>query len=873
MLTTKSLREEFAKDHQKHYSVPLFEREGFKRKTCLFDGKGYWTASDAPDCGDSSHTPYSFFKDKPVRYEYAKFWEKFADFFRKQGHSVIPRYPVLSRWRDDLYFTIASIVDFQRVENGKIVFEYPANPLVVPQMCLRFGDIANVGVTGRHMTGFMMAGQHAFNPPKQGYWKEECIELNYKFLRDVLQIPKEEIIYSEEVWNMPDFSAFGPSIESNARGAELVNSVFMQYSLDANGQRRELDTKVIDVGWGFERLLWYASGTLTAYDATFPREIEFMKQRSALDLSEELFKKYASWSATLDVETARSLREEKQKIAQELGISLEQMEKGISPLQGIYAIADHSRSLLFALNDGGIPSNAAGGYNLRVLARRCFNFIEEYGFDFDLFDVAFMHAQDLKPIYPELTQNLEEVQHILEAEKRKYRDSISKARSQATEIIRRRKPISVDEMTTLYESNGITPELLEKVARDLREKIEIPTEFYSNLTQKHVMEKREVKTLKEIKAPATRLLYYELQDKFETDAKIVAIHDKAVALDQTLLYPEGGGQACDTGWISERVVLGVEKIGDVVLHHLENVSGLREGQTVKVKVNIPRRMALRRHHSATHVLTGVCRMLLGNHAWQAGARKEPDIAHLDITHYEKLSPEMRNAIENKANEIVREARAISVEEQDRGKAEKSYGFRLYQGGGAISKRIRVLEVEGVDVEACGGLHAHNTQELAPIKIVGTEQVQDGIIRIYFKASSAAIEHIQKTELMLEEAAVRLQTTKEGVPAAVAKMQEEWKASNKALDKVYERMADVLGIMLAQDKTDVVRYDAKDASPKLCEDIANSVALKGKACIVENNEGFVVAAVPKGSQHSAVELLQKIGARGGGSPFFARGKKQ
>ena len=145
------------------------------------------------------------------------------------GHEEIERYPVVSRWRQDLYFTIASIQDFQRIENGKMSFEYNANPLIVPQICMRFTDTANVGLTGRHFTSFMMAGQHAFNYPKEGYWRDKTIELNYKVLTELVGVKKKELSYIEDVWAMGDFSEFGPCLESFSNGVEIVNSVFTQF--------------------------------------------------------------------------------------------------------------------------------------------------------------------------------------------------------------------------------------------------------------------------------------------------------------------------------------------------------------------------------------------------------------------------------------------------------------------------------------------------------------------------------------------------------------------------------------------------------------------------------------------------------------------
>ncbi|RLJ06455.1 MAG: alanine--tRNA ligase, partial [Candidatus Aenigmatarchaeota archaeon] len=231
MLTKEGLKKEFEKNWKKHYEVELFREKGFIRKKCPNCGKNFWTLDpDRKLCGDPPCENYGFIGKTITKgkWDYIETWKQFEKFFVKEGHTSIPRYPVIDRWRPDLFFTIASIQDFQRLDQGNMVFEYPANPLVVPQVCLRFNDISNVGVTGRHHTSFIMSGQHAFGYPKEGYFKDRCMELNFGFLHRVMGIPETEITYIEDLWTMPDFSAFGPSIEAFSKGLELVNHVFMQ---------------------------------------------------------------------------------------------------------------------------------------------------------------------------------------------------------------------------------------------------------------------------------------------------------------------------------------------------------------------------------------------------------------------------------------------------------------------------------------------------------------------------------------------------------------------------------------------------------------------------------------------------------------------
>ena len=178
-MNKKEILEKFSADPQRYYNVNLFEDQGFERKSCTVCNRYFWTLdSERSNCPECSDDMYSFIGDPPTskRFDYTQSWKEVESFFVKNNHTSINRYPVVCRWRDDLYFTIASIVDFQRVMGSKVVFEFPANPLVVPQTCLRFKDLENVGVTGRHFSSFCMIGQHSI-PNDNGYWKDECLSL------------------------------------------------------------------------------------------------------------------------------------------------------------------------------------------------------------------------------------------------------------------------------------------------------------------------------------------------------------------------------------------------------------------------------------------------------------------------------------------------------------------------------------------------------------------------------------------------------------------------------------------------------------------------------------------------------------------------
>jgi len=198
----KEILDKFSQDPDKYFKVKLFEEQGFERKSCPKCDMHFWTIdSNRTHCPVDAEDTYSFIGNPPTqkRFDYTQAWKEVESFFVKNGHTSVNRYPVVCRWRDDLYFTIASIVDFQRVMGSQVVFEFPANPLVVPQTCLRFKDLENVGITGRHFSSFCMIGQHSI-PNSEGYWKDECVNLDYRLLTEQFGISKEDVVFAEDVW-------------------------------------------------------------------------------------------------------------------------------------------------------------------------------------------------------------------------------------------------------------------------------------------------------------------------------------------------------------------------------------------------------------------------------------------------------------------------------------------------------------------------------------------------------------------------------------------------------------------------------------------------------------------------------------------------
>jgi len=735
MLTKECLRKDFAGKWKEHYETRLFRERGFVRKVCPTCGTGFWTLDHGREnCGDASCSPYEFIGRRMTRrpWNYVSMWQLFEQFFKKEGHTPIKRYPVIDRVRPDLYFTIASIQDFQRIENGKMIFVYPANPLIVPQMCLRFSDIDSVGVSGRHLTSFMMPGQHAFGFPKTGYFKDRCMELGFDFLTKDMGVRPEEVIYKEDLWAMPDFSAFGPSMEAIVGGLEVATHVFMQFTRSGDGFR-QLDTMVNDTGWGHERLIWLSNATETMYDCMFGPALELLHRETGIKPS-GTFARYARFAGLLDMGELKSVQKAREKVAAEIGITPQEMAREIEPLQALYAIADHTRTLLFAITDGGIPSNVGGGYNLRVILRRCLSFMRRHSISIDLMKVMESHAAFLKPLYPELSTELKSVHEILEAETARYRKTVEEARKIVTTMKEKRQAFDEKTLVSLYESNGITPDMVRESAG-----VDVPEGIYASLTRKH--ESREAKQEAETMDVApTRPLFYEKPAEGNFTAKVVWTKPGQIALDRTLFFPEVGGQDCDTGTLNGKRVTAVSKVGGVIIHHVKGA--FKKGTSVAGAVNMERRRRLTAHHTAIHIINGSARKVLGDHVWQAGASKTTEKATLDITHFKNITDGEASEMESMANSVIKRDVKLEKAFYERPEAEARFGLRIYQGGVIPESRIRVIEIPGVDVEACSGIHAERTGELGIIIITGVERIQDGVARITLKAGKAAEMHLQ-----------------------------------------------------------------------------------------------------------------------------------
>lgn len=882
---------------EEKYRVSLFKEKEFVRKRCPKCGGFFWTLNpDRDTCGDPAcENGYKFIGEQKGNWDYHETIERWCNFFERHGHTRIKEYPVVARWRDDLTFTIASIADFQPWVVSGIV-DPPANPLVVPQPCLRFGgkgfnDVDNVGRTGRHFSLFVMGGQHAFNSDKwKGYWMDHCIELNFKFLTEELKIPPEDITYREDVWI--GGGNFGPCLEAFAKGLEIVNNVFMQYEVQPDGTYREMKIRVIDVGWGIERICWFSQGTPTAYEAVFGPVLEWLKSQVDLKIDEKLLKNYVTYMGMLDVSEITNIDAVRKQIAEQLRTSYEELKRELEPLEALYAIADHTRALIFAIADGALPSNVGGGYNLRTILRRALSLNDLYNFNIDFLELFHRHIDYLKKTYERVLEAEDIIDDIFKIEKQRYYEALKRGEAYVKRLLTKKKKLDKDTLITLYESKGIQPEMVQDIGKTLGLQIEIPTDFYATIGEKREKREKPQKRIEDYlkqqteSLPPTEELYYEDPWKTAFEAKVLkVIQNKYIVLNRTCFYPTGGGQLHDIGEINGNRVINVQKVNHVIVHEIKGQTTLNEGQKVEGKVDLEHRISLMRHHTATHIINEAARRVLGKHVWQAGAEKRPDRARLDITHYKSLSTDEVRKIELLANKIVMENRPVHIFWMPRNEAEQKYGFRIYQGGVVPGKDIRIIEIKDWDVEACGGLHCQNTGEVGPIKIIRVERIQDGVVRIEFCAGLAAVQQIQQQEELLEKTANVFRVPQIQLPKTAERFFKEWKELNKEIERLRNQLSTMIAERIIKEAETVGKYkvvvrrinlnekDLISIAEKIIKQEPNCIVVLGggtdRAIIVGATKEILETELPNIVREGCKELGGSAGGKGkiviGGGP--------
>ena len=794
------------------FELEYFLDNGYVRRTCVKCSAPFWTLRpDAELCGDSQCNGYSFIFNPLIKkkFDMNSMRRRFLDFFIRNEHTEVDPYPVVARWRDDIYLTIASIADFQpHVTSGAV--KPPANPLTISQPCIRLNDLDNVGRSGRHLSEFEMMAHHVFNnPEKEIYWKEDTVRYcNELFVND-LGIPAEAITYREEPWFGGGNA--GPALEVEAGGLELATLVFMNMIRDATGEAEiggdkysKMDTYIVDTGYGLERMVWMSNGAPTIYEAIYPKLINDLFDMLGIehDLSDDQYREMVEGHVNLcgrvDISTPSHLKEMRERLVKDMrgkgyDISFDHILGRMVPLENCFIVTDHTRALSFMLGDGIVPSNIKAGYLARLLLRRCLRLLEDMDGNLELEWFLDRHI-DMLDNFPLIQENRDHIMEIIGLEKERYRKTIEKGKGMVGRMIKEKggkKYLPLEKLLELYDSHGIHPSIVKKVMDEKGQDFEVPDRFSSLLAERHGQTVTDDET-PDISAdyPPTDKVFYKDEYARKCTARVIAIDEHGLVLDKTIFYPEGGGQPGDHGFIIHKSgkvpIIDTIKADGVVFHVVGKDSTVPlpdPGDEVELEIDWERRIALMRHHTSTHIILGAARAVLGSHVWQQGARKFPDRARFDISHYKRLTPDELNRIEMEANKTVLAGRNVKKEWHTLDEAMDIYGSQLFQGGAPKGNEIRVVEIEDWDREACAGTHVDNTNEIGMIKIIRTERLQDGVERLGDAEGVAAIDHLQGREEILRKACEPISVPPDKLPDSVKRFFGEWKEQQKEIERL------------------------------------------------------------------------------------------
>jgi alanyl-tRNA synthetase len=886
---------------EEEYQIDYFKTQGLTRKVCRSCSSAFWTRESSREiCGDAPCEPYNFIGNPVFSCSTLdSMREAFLSFFEKNGHTRIARYPVVARWRDDIYLTIASIADFQPFVTAGIV-PPPANPLTISQPCIRLNDLDSVGRSGRHLTMFEMMAHHAFNSPTdEVYWKNRTVELCDQFLQSI-GADLNRVTYKEHPW-IGGGNA-GPSLEILIGGLEVATLVFMslgrqktgQPGIDLNGEMYyPMKTRIVDTGYGLERLVWASKGSPTIYDAVFPEMVSRVMSAAGLShmLENKEFTKIlalnAKYAGLMDISSS-NLYQLRKKVAASIDVPLDKLDRMITPMEKVYAIVDHTRCLAYMLGDCIVPSNVREGYLARLVIRRTLRMMNELKLQDNLADLIEKQMRIVG--FKSFEQDIAVVREIVDREVEKYATTLDRGTRIVQKIAKTYKAksqrVPMSEIITLYDSHGIPPEMIKDIATNEGAVVDLPDNFYSQIAQMHSESKKEegedaqAKYLEWVQGlPSTKKLYYEQPADIEFEGVVLDFFDGFVVMDQTLFYPEGGGQPSDTGTLvsAESMVRvdGALKIGEVILHHISG-GVLKRGDRVKGMVDEERRWSLMRHHTATHILLHAVKEVLGVHIHQAGAQKGQESSRLDIRHFKHITMDEMRQIEIAANRMIMASQPVEIAVEDRTRAEQKYGFILYQGGVPPGRDIRVVKVAG-DIEACAGTHCRNTGEVGVVKLIRVEHIQDGIERIEFAAGIAALYYMQHLEQIVNSSADVLSVQQENLPATVTRFFTEWKDLKKEIERLSRTLVEIETKNLVAESIGGISVVIKrlDLPARELSAIAIGVSANGGvALLAGSTESARVVLASGDSRVNAGEIIGQVclllGGKGGGKPTLAQG---
>ena len=786
--------------------------------------------------------------------------EKYLAFFESKGHLRLPSFPLVPINDKSLLLINSGMAPMKKFFTGEE--EPPRHRVTTCQKCIRTPDLERVGHTARHGTFFEMLGNFSFGD----YFKDQAIPWAWEFLTETLEIPTDLLwpsIYEEdeqayEIWvnkvgvnpahivrlgKADNFWEHGtgpcgpcseiyfdrgikygcgspdckPGCDCD-RFMEIWNNVFTQFNNMGDGTYTELAQKNIDTGMGLERLACVMQGVNNMFEVDTIRKV--LDNVCAI-----AGKEYGK-----DKNTDISIR----------------------------VVTDHIRSATFMISDGVIPSNEGRGYVLRRILRRACRHGKLLGINRSFLpELGIIAIGESEGAYPELAEKKDYILKVIAMEEERFDATIDAGLSILNKLVEDAKNNSLttlngEDVFKLYDTYGFPIDLTREIAEEAG--LAIDEARFAELMQEQKVRAREARAnisgwsdaSKNLLAdiPATKFIGY---DTMVADAKILAIlvddmsvnevseGDCTVILDTTPFYGEGGGQIGDTGSLvignDENVLLVTDtKKVDGIYIHLCTVrfGSFKVGDTVQAIVDVLRREAIMRNHSACHLLQSALRMVLGNHVEQSGSYVSDTVCRFDFTHFSAMTAEEIERVENLVNYVILDAEAGSMTEMPIDEAKKLGAMALF--GEKYGKIVRVVRMGENSVEFCGGTHVDNTAKIGLFKILSESSVAAGVRRIEATTGEGVLRLLAEKNALIAETAKEMKVQKPSdLAKRAAQMQSEISAMKKEIESLNSKIAasKLDSIMAEAETLGSVRLIAADMG-NMQADAARSLADEIKA---------------------------------------------
>jgi alanyl-tRNA synthetase len=852
----------------------------------------------------------------------------FLDYFKREGHEIVPSSPLVPRNDPTLMFTNAGMVQFKNVFTGQEKRDYVR--AATAQKCVRAGgkhnDLENVGYTARHHTFFEMLGNFSFGD----YFKERAIELAWRLItkeyglpekrllvtvfseddeafnlwRKIAGLPESRIIRiptSDNFWAMGDTGPCGPCSEifydhgegipggppgspdaDGDRFIEIWNLVFMQFEQVTKEKRVNLPRPSIDTGMGLERLAAVLQGKHDNYD---------------IDLMRALIEASAEASNT-DPDGPHKVSHR--------------------------VIADHLRSSSFLIADGVLPSNEGRGYVLRRIMRRAMRHAHQIGCTEPLmWRLVPALVQQMGQAYDELVRAQPLITETLRLEETRFKQTLGAGLKELEAAISSGSGLTKDGKLSgavafqLSDSRGFPLDLTQSILRD--RDIEVDVDGFNAELEKQ--RERSRAAWAGSGEAATEAVWFDLKQRLgatdflgyateQAEGQVIALlkngaeiqaakqgDEIAIVTNQTPFYGEAGGQLGDTGEFvsASGATIAItdtqRKVGDLFVHYGKVTKGeVKVGDAVEMKVDSKRRSALRAHHSATHLLHEALRRRLGAHVTQKGSLVAPDRLRFDFSHTKAMTPEDIAAVEREVNERIRanaevETRLMTPQAAIEAGAMALFGEKYGDEVRVVSMGKAANENKVFSTELCGGTHVRRTGDIGLFKIVSEGAVGAGVRRIEAVTGAAAEAYVAEQEKLLNDAAAALRTLPSDLPQRIVSLLDERKRLERELIEARKAAAaggagsgpvskQVNGVTLAARLLDgVPAKELKGMADEIKRQIGSGVV--ALVAVADGKASLVVGVTDDLTKRlNAVDLV-KIGSAalggqgGGGRPDMAQ----